>query len=101
MSALVRIRPLRPRRASSRERQAHLDSGQSSAPRTALDEVAPFGPGAMALRGLAHQLAAHAPHDGMFPLRLPGTYAIRMSQMNTEPAYATLGPALCLIAQGA
>jgi AraC-like DNA-binding protein len=55
----------------------------------------------MALRGLAHQLAAHAPHDGMFPLRLPGTYAIRMSQMNTEPAYATLGPALCLIAQGA
>ena len=37
----------------------------------------------------------------MFPLRLPGTYAIRLSQMNTEPAYATLGPSLCLVAQGA
>ena len=37
----------------------------------------------------------------MFPLRFPGTYAIRLSQMNTEPAYATLGPSLCLVAQGA
>ncbi len=58
-------------------------------------------PGALALRGLANQIAHYAPHDGMFPLRLPGTYAIRLSQMNTEPAYATLGPSLCLVAQGA
>ena len=26
---------------------------------------------------------------------------MRLSQMNTEPAYATLGPSLCLVAQGA
>ena len=58
-------------------------------------------PGALALRGLANLIAHYAPHDGMFPLRLPGTYAIRLSQMNTEPAYATLGPSLCLVAQGA
>ena len=37
----------------------------------------------------------------MFPLGFPETYAIRLSQMNTEPAYATLGPSLCLVAQGA
>ena len=65
------------------------------------DDLALAGPGALALRGLANQIARYAPHDGAFPLRLPGTYAIRLSQMNTEPAYATLGPSLCLVAQGA
>jgi len=59
------------------------------------------GPGALALRGLANLIARDAPHDGVFPLRLPGTYALRRSQMNTGPAYATLGPSLCLVAQGA
>jgi hypothetical protein len=57
--------------------------------------------GALALRRLANQLAAYAPHDGVFPLRLPGTYAIRLSQLTTEAAYSTLGPALCVAAQGA
>jgi AraC-like DNA-binding protein len=59
------------------------------------------GPGELALRGLANLIARDAPHDGVFPLRLPGTYALRRSQMNTGPAYATLGPSLCLVAQGA
>jgi AraC-like DNA-binding protein len=68
---------------------------------TPSDDFALAGPGALALRRLANQLAGYAPHDGMFSLRLPGTYAIRLSQMNTEPAYATLGPSLCLVAQGA
>ena len=58
-------------------------------------------PGALALRRLANRLAAYAPHDGAFQLRLPGTYAIRLSQMTTEASYATLGPALCVAAQGA
>ena len=58
-------------------------------------------PGALALRRLANRLAAYAPHDGAFQLRLPGTYAIRLSRMTTEAAYATLGPALCVAAQGA
>jgi AraC-like DNA-binding protein len=58
-------------------------------------------PGALALRRLASQLAAYAPHDGAFQLRLPGTYAIRLSRMTTEASYATLGPALCVAAQGA
>jgi AraC-like DNA-binding protein len=58
-------------------------------------------PGALALRRLANRIAAYAPHDGAFQLRLPGTYAIRLSRMTTEATYATLGPALCVAAQGA
>jgi hypothetical protein len=58
-------------------------------------------PGALALRRLANRIAAYAPHDGAFQLRLPGTWAIRLSRMTTEAAYATLGPALCVAAQGA
>lgn len=55
----------------------------------------------LALRRLANRIAAYAPHDGKFPLLLPGTFAIRLSQMTTEPMYATVGPALCVAAQGA
>ncbi len=58
-------------------------------------------PGALALRRLANRIAAYAPHDGAFQLRLPGTYAVRLSRMTTEAGYATLGPALCVAAQGA
>jgi AraC-like DNA-binding protein len=58
-------------------------------------------PGALALRRLANRLVGCAPHDGKFQLRLPGTYAIRLSRMSSEAAYATLGPALCVVAQGA
>ena len=63
--------------------------------------LAPATPGALALRQLANRIAAFAPHDGKFQLRLPGTYAIRWSRMTTEPMYATVGPALCVAAQGA
>src|SRR6187401_2649302 len=58
-------------------------------------------PGALPLRRLANRLASYAPYDGAFQLRLPGTWAIRLSQMTTEAAYAVLGPALCVAAQGA
>ena len=37
----------------------------------------------------------------MFPLRLPGTYALRRARMTSEPVHATLGPSLCIVAQGA
>ena len=58
-------------------------------------------PAAVALRRLANRIAAYAPHDGPFQLPLPGTYAVRLSRLTTEVAYATLGPALCVAAQGA
>lgn len=65
------------------------------------DDANLAAPGSLALRRLAHLLASYAPHDGVFQLRLPGTYAIRLSRMTTEATYSTLGPALCVAAQGA
>jgi AraC-like DNA-binding protein len=58
-------------------------------------------PGTFALRRLAALLAGYTPHDGAFQLRLPGTYAIRLSRTTAEGSHATLGPALCVAAQGA
>lgn len=65
------------------------------------EDVSLAAPGAVSLRRLAHLLAAYTPHDGAFELRLPGTFAIRFSRMSTEPMYATVGPSLCVVAQGA
>jgi AraC-like DNA-binding protein len=61
----------------------------------------PDAPGALGLRRLAQLVARYAPHDGVFPLRLPGTYALRRGGMTSEPVHATLSPALCIVAQGA
>ena len=58
-------------------------------------------PSALALRRLANLLASYTPHDGAFQLRLPGTWAVRLSRMTPEATYATFGPALCVAAQGA
>ena len=75
--------------------------------RRAGDELAaPFdhslaAPQALALRRLANLIARFAPDDGVHPLRLPGTYALRRGRMSSEPVYATLGPSLCIVAQGA
>lgn len=65
------------------------------------DDANVAGPGALKLRRLANLLSGYTPHDGAFQLRLPGTYAIRLSRMTSEASYATLGPALCVAAQGA
>ena len=64
-------------------------------------ELSPETPGALALRRLANVVARYAPHDGAFPLRLPGTYVVRLSHMTTEPMYSTMRPAVCIVAQGA
>jgi AraC-like DNA-binding protein len=64
-------------------------------------ELSPEAPGALALRRLANLVARYAPHDGAFPLRLPGTYVVRRSHMTTEPTYSTMRPAVCIVAQGA
>ena len=66
----------------------------------ALDEITLEAPGTLALRSLANRIARYAPHDGVFPLRLPGTYALRVGGVTTEPVHATLGASLCLVAQG-
>ena len=65
------------------------------------NDISPAAPGALALRNLANRIARYAPHDGVFPLRLPGTYALRRGRITSEPVHATLGPSLCIVAQGA
>jgi AraC-like DNA-binding protein len=37
----------------------------------------------------------------VFPLRLPGTYALRRGRLTSESVHATVGPSLCIVAQGA
>ena len=67
----------------------------------AAEDTSLVSPSAVALRRLANLLASCTPHDGAFQLRLPGTWAVRLSRLTTEASYATLGPALCVAAQGA
>ena len=66
-----------------------------------LHDISLTAPGPLALRRLANQIAHYAPRDGVFPLRLPGTYALRVGRVTFEPVHATLGPSLCIVAQGA
>lgn len=74
-----------------------LAHGSSSSTRPAHDE----GPHAQSLAHLARLLAAHAPHDGCFELRVPGVHAIRRSTVTRATVRATVRPALCVVAQGA
>jgi AraC-like DNA-binding protein len=66
-----------------------------------LQDISLAAPGPLALRTLAEQVARYAPRDGVFPLRLPGTYALRRSRLTSEPVQATMEPSLCIVAQGA
>ncbi len=50
---------------------------------------------------LARLLAACAPHDGTFELRIPGVHASRYSRINNECVHALRLPSLCILAQGA
>jgi AraC-like DNA-binding protein len=60
--------------------------------------VGPAGPGSA---NLARLLAAYAPHDGSFELRIPGLHASRFSRVNNECVHALRAPSLCMVAQGA
>jgi AraC-like DNA-binding protein len=50
---------------------------------------------------LARLIAAYAPHDGSFDLRIPGVHAGRFSRINKECAHVLRVPSLCIVAQGA
>jgi AraC-like DNA-binding protein len=50
---------------------------------------------------LARLIAAYAPHDGSFELRVPGAHASRFSRSNTECFHSLRLPSLCIVAQGA
>lgn len=98
----ARLYTRRPRNAERfQSRPVRRGDGMARPAAASVEEAALATPGALALRRLANRLAAFAPHDGVFQLRVPGTYAIRLSRTTTETTYATLGPALCVAAQGA
>jgi AraC-like DNA-binding protein len=49
---------------------------------------------------LARLIAAYAPHDGSFQMRIPGLYASRFTRINGECVHALRLPSLSIIAQG-
>ncbi len=49
---------------------------------------------------LARSIAAYAPHDGSFELRVPGAQANRFSRANKECVHVLRLPSLCIAAQG-
>jgi len=50
---------------------------------------------------LARLIAAYAPHDGGFDLRVPGLHVSRYSRANAELVHNLQLPSLCIVAQGA
>ncbi len=50
---------------------------------------------------LARLIAAYAPHDDSFELRIPGLHASRFSRINAECFHSVRSPSLCIVAQGA
>lgn len=58
-------------------------------------------PSPQGLRKLVQLIALHAPYDGVFDLSLPGVRVVRRSHAYKVPVYATLSPAMCVVAQGA
>ena len=71
-------------------------------------KIAPFPQPAKAdrpsqpdLAKLGRLIAAYAPHDGSFELRVPGLRAIRLSRVNQECVHALSLPSLCIATQGA
>ena len=50
---------------------------------------------------LARLLAAYAPYDGAFELRIPGVHAARASRTNKECIHNIRVPSLCIVACGA
>jgi AraC-like DNA-binding protein len=87
------------RMPTPRRPREHMRRTRDATP--SLSEISLAAPGALVLRRLAHLIARYAPHDGVFPLRLPGTYALRRARITSEPVHATLVPSLCIVAQGA
>ena len=58
-------------------------------------------PDESATASLARLIAAYAPHDGSFAMRIPGLRVSRFSRINKECVHALRLPCLSIIAQGA
>ena len=97
----ARARRLHEQQRSNRQIEPGHPSAGSSATSRATHAAHAEGPQAESLRRLARLLAAHAPYDGAFPLRVPGLHVVRRSKPYPEMVRATVTPALCIVAQGA
>jgi hypothetical protein len=89
------------RPARGADHPAAKSNEASLVPPEARTDLSATAPDLLALRRLSSKLMRYAPHDGVFPLQLPGTYALRVGRMTAEPVYATVRPSLCVVAQGA
>ena len=85
-------------RAARSSRASLRLAGARSRPIYAAPEEEPL---AQSLSRLASLLAAHAPYDGSFDLRVPGLRVVRRSRPTRTLERATVPPALCIVAQGA
>jgi AraC-like DNA-binding protein len=74
------------------------NNGKMASPMRA-DKIA--GPNQAHTAELARRIAAYAPHDGTFDLRITGLHASRFSRINSECVHALRLPCLSIIAQGA
>ena len=63
------------------------------------DKIA--GPKEPNMAQLARCIAAYAPYDGSFELRIPGLHASRFSRTNAGCFHSLRLPSLCIVAQGA
>ena len=59
------------------------------------------GPNEADTARLARLIAAYAPHDGTFDLRVPGVHASRFSRVSKECVHALSVSSLCIVPQGA
>ena len=84
---------------AARSSRAHLRLARATSRATRQDHDEE--PRARSSARLAESLAAHAPYDGSFQLRVPGVHAIRRSAVSRDVVRATVSPALCIVAQGA
>ncbi|HEY7192423.1 MAG TPA: AraC family transcriptional regulator [Gemmatimonadales bacterium] len=99
-SAPARLNPTRVRSARHPSRSPVRGAEERRTAVLAGEDTRLVSPSALSLRRLATLLASCTPHDGAFQLRVPGTWAVRLSRLTTEASYATLGPSLCVAAQG-
>jgi AraC-like DNA-binding protein len=67
----------------------------------ALHRIENAGAGMPDTARLARLLAAYAPHDGSFDMRIPGLMVSRLSRVNHECVHALRVSSLCIVAQGA
>lgn len=73
-------------------------NGKTASPRQAANGASPSEPD---VAKFATLIAAYAPHDASFELRIPGLHASRFSRINAECFHSIRLPSLCIVAQGA